>query len=145
MTHYRLATVADLDACQAFEWTRSREDLAWHIAGELLFVAEHDGRLVGYARLESFWKAMPYLALIQVAPEMRGTGIGSALLRFIRGDLAARGYRWLLSSTTSGEDGPARWHQRNGFVHVGTLAELNDGGGEEFWRLPLQSEAADPA
>lgn len=134
----RLATIADLAACAPFEWTRSRDDLAWHVAGRLLFVAEHAGAVAGYARIESFWQSMPYLALIVVAPEQRGGGIGSALLAFVCRELATRGHRYLLSSTTGGEAGPVRWHRRNGFVHVGTLAGINPQGvDEEFWRLNL--------
>jgi len=137
----RLATPADLEDCLAFEWTRGRDDLAWHVAGGLLFLAERDGAVVGYARIESFWKAMPYLALITVAPAVRGTGIGSELLAFVCTQLRERGHTYLLSSTTGGETGPERWHARNGFAQVGTLAGLNDDGVDErFWRRPLNGE-----
>jgi L-amino acid N-acyltransferase YncA len=135
---YRLATAADLDACHELEWTRTRDDLAWHVAGELLYVAESDAGIVGLLRLESFWRTMPYLALITFRADARGNGHGSALLAHVCGELVRRGYRTLLSSTTDGEDGPARWHRKNGFVEAGTLTALNDDGRDEiFWRLAL--------
>jgi L-amino acid N-acyltransferase YncA len=135
---YRLARDGDLAGCLELEWTRSHEDLAWHVAADLLYVAVDDAAVVGFARLESFWKAMPYLALIIVREGARGGGVGSALLAFVRADLRARGYRTLLSSTTDGEDGPRRWHLRNGFGDVGVLTGLNAGGVDEvFYTLAL--------
>ena len=135
---YRLATDADLAGCLELEWTRSRDDLAWHVAGDLLYVAVDGGAVVGFARLESFWKPMPYLALIVVRDGARGAGVGSGLLAFVCGDLRARGYRTLLSSTTGGEDGPRRWHLRNGFADAGVLRGLNGGGVDElFYTLEL--------
>jgi L-amino acid N-acyltransferase YncA len=135
---YRLARDGDLAGCLELEWTRSRDDLAWHVAADLLYVAVDSGAVVGFARLESFWKAMPYLALIVVREGGRGTGIGSGLLAFVRVDLRARGCRTLLSSTTGGEDGPRRWHLRNGFADAGVLHGLNAGGVDEvFYTLAL--------
>ena len=138
MTDYRLGREGDVAGCLELEWTRSRDDLMWHVAGDLLYVAVDGGAVVGLARLESFWKAMPYLALIVVREGVRGSGIGSGLLAFVRADLKARGYRVLVSSTTGGEDGPRRWHLRNGFADVGALAGLNaDGADELFYTLAL--------
>jgi L-amino acid N-acyltransferase YncA len=138
MIEYRLGREDDLAGCLELEWTRSRDDLMWHVAGDLLYVAVDGGVVIGFARLESFWKAMPYLALIVVREGARGSGIGSGLLAFACADLRARGYRTLLSSTTGGEDGPRRWHLRNGFVDVGALANLNAGGVDElFYTLAL--------
>jgi L-amino acid N-acyltransferase YncA len=135
---YRLGRDGDLAGCLELEWTRSRDDLARHVAGDLLYVAVDSGAVVGFARLESFWKSMPYLALIVVRDGARGTGIGSGLLAFVRGELRARGFRTLLSSTTGGEDGPRRWHLRNGFADVGVLNGLNAGGVDEvFYTLAL--------
>jgi L-amino acid N-acyltransferase YncA len=135
---HRLARDGDLARCLELEWTRTRDDLAWHVAGDLLYVAVDAGAVVGFARLESFWKAMPYLALIVVREGARGSGIGSGLLACVRADLRARGYRTLLSSTTGGEDGPRRWHLRNGFTDAGVLHGLNAGSVDEvFYTLAL--------
>src|SRR5262245_28920137 len=135
---YRLARECDLAGCVELEWTRSRDDLARHLAGDLLYVAVDGNAVVAFARLESFWKPMPYLALIVVRDNARGNGVGSRLLAFMRADLRARGYRTLLSSTTGGEDEPRRWHLRNGFVDVGVLRGLNDDGVDEvFYTLAL--------
>jgi L-amino acid N-acyltransferase YncA len=140
---YRLGRDDDLAGCLELEWTRSRDDLAWHVAGDLLYVAVDGAAVVGLARLESFWKPMPYLALIVVRDDARGNGVGSELLAFMRADLRARGYRTLLSSTTEGEEGPRRWHLRNGFADVGVLHSLNaDGADEVFYTLALSHSAA---
>jgi L-amino acid N-acyltransferase YncA len=135
---YRLADEGDLTGCLELEWTRPRDDLAWHLAKDLLYVAVDGAVVVGFARLESFWRTMPYLALIVVREHNRANGIGSGLLAFMRADLRARGFGTLLSSTTGGEDGPRRWHLRNGFRDVGALRGLNANGADEvFYTLEL--------
>jgi L-amino acid N-acyltransferase YncA len=135
---YRLGREGDLAGCLELDGTWSRDELASHVAGDLVYVAVDGGAVVGFARLESFWKPMPYLALIVVREAARGNGVGSGLLAFVRADLRARGYRTLLSSTTGGEEGPRRWHLRNGFADAGVLHGLNpDGVDELFYMLVL--------
>jgi GNAT superfamily N-acetyltransferase len=134
---FRIATPADIDGCAAFEWMRTSDDLLWHVEAGLIFLAE-DGDAVGYARLESFWKTMPYLALVVVREDRRGQGIGTGLLNFIGKELRGRGFSHLLSSSAATEPEPQAWHRRNGFEEIGTLAGLNAAGEDEvFFRLVL--------
>src|SRR5262245_10378573 len=135
---YCLGREGDIAGCLELEWTRSRDDLAWHVAADLLYVAVDGSAVVGFARLESFWKPMPYLALIVVRHDARGKGGASGLLAFLLLAPRARRDRTLLSWTTGGEDEPRRWHLRNVFVDVGVLHGLNDGGVDEvFYTLAL--------
>lgn len=134
----RLATHLVLPSCAAFEWTRDEQDLRDHIERRLLYVAEERDKVIAYARLESFWRTIPYLALIVVEGSRRGQGCGTALLAFIKNDLKNRGFQSLLSSSTDGEEGPIRWHLKQGFQRIGMLDRLNaDGVGEQFFILDL--------
>ena len=138
MMEFRRAKLCDVRHCLYFEPTRGEEDLRWHAQAGLLFLADADDQVLAYARVESFWATMPYLALIVVHKDHRGGGIGTGLLTFIRDDLRARGYKHLLSSSTANEPEPQHWHELNGFVPIGALEGLNaEGVDEVFFRLEL--------
>lgn len=89
------------------------EDRAWvgrQVAGEReVWVAETQGRLVGYLILEPGW-----LHSIYVRPDLTGQGIGTFLLDFVKG-LRPEGFAlWVFESNE-----PARrFYRRHGLVEV---------------------------
>lgn len=86
MTHQnitiRWATLADLDFVQQDHYLPS-EVVTRKIEWQEVLVAEWNGKLVGYARIEYLWSIVPYLALIRVQPEYRRQGVGKALLNYL--------------------------------------------------------------
>ena len=105
---------------------------------EDVVVAEWNGKLVGYVRLEYLWSIVPYISLIRVLPEYRRQGIGKALLRFIETFLREVGHEVLYSSSQADEPEPQAWHRHLGFVECGFIAGINDGVGEVFFRKSLR-------
>ena len=101
-------------------------------------VAEFDGSLAGYLRLEYLWSKVPYVGLIRVSPEHRGRGVGSALLTFVEEAMRAEGHTALYSSAQADEAEPQAWHRHAGFEECGIIAGINEGGiGEVFFRKGL--------
>lgn len=113
-----------------------RGDLAWlidhdkHISPEWMahcvdhaecWVAEADGRLIGWLRYSWFWRAIPYMERIRVLEDRRRSGVGSALFRAWEAAMRARGATLLMTSSTGYEEEPQTWHRRNGFVESGRL------------------------
>jgi N-acetylglutamate synthase-like GNAT family acetyltransferase len=104
-----------------------------------VFVAECDGTLVGYARIEYLWSLVPYLALISVLPSYQRHGAGRSMLRAINAHLCSRGLDALYSSSQADEPEPQAWHRHVGFEECGFIAGINDGGvGEVFFRMRLR-------
>jgi N-acetylglutamate synthase-like GNAT family acetyltransferase len=104
-----------------------------------VFVAECDGALVGYARIEYLWSLVPYLSLISVLPSYRRRGAGRSMLRAIQSHLCSKGLDTLYSSSQADEPEPQAWHRHVGFAECGFIAGLNDGGvGEVFFRMRLR-------
>ena len=100
-----------------------------------VIVAELNGDLVGYLRLEYLWSRVPYIALIHVSPEHRRQGIGKALLSYAEEFLRERGHEVLYSSSQVDEAEPQAWHRHVGFEECGVIAGVNQGGiGEVFFR-----------
>src|SRR5690606_39169015 len=88
------------------------------------FVAEHDGRIVGYVRL-GYASSLPSNAHVRqirglaVAEEARGKGIGRALLRAAVADARERGFR-RITLRVLGHNAPARaLYESEGFVVEG--------------------------
>lgn len=99
------------------------EDRAW-MAGQLArddheaWVAERDGRIVGYALLSPVW-----LDHLFVEPDLRGSGIGSVLLDLVK-SLRPDGFSlWVFESNT----GARRFYATHGLVEL----ERTDGSGNE--------------
>lgn len=105
---------------------------------EDIVVAEWDGERVGYVRLEYLWSIVPYMALIQVLPEYRRRGVGTALLRFVETFLGEGGHEVLYSSSQVDEPEPQAWHRYMGFEECGFIAGINEGVGEVFFRKRLR-------
>jgi GNAT superfamily N-acetyltransferase len=68
-------------------------DAAWRVVGAY---RRGSGRLVGFARAVSDGMAIAYLADVFVDPEVRGRGLGGALVRAMIDDGPGAEFRWLL-------------------------------------------------
>ncbi len=68
--------------------------------GEVL-VAEVDGELAGYLRIEFWWNVRPYIALIRVLDPYQRKGVGRTLLLHLEEMLRSAGHSLLFSSSRS--------------------------------------------
>ncbi|MCW4012625.1 MAG: GNAT family N-acetyltransferase [Candidatus Bathyarchaeota archaeon] len=90
--------------------------------GNLLFVAEEEGRLAGFVWVHTHgaFLAAPYLRFIAVDPEYQGRGVGTLLLkefeeltRYLKKD-------WFLL-VSDFNTGAQRFYERHGYQRVGEL------------------------
>jgi len=123
----RFANLMDLDFVQQ-EQHIPTEIVKRKIEWQEVIVAERNGSLVGYVRLEYLWSSIPYIALIYVLPEHRRQGVGKAMIHFIEGFLHNRGHSALYSSSQVNESEPQAWHRHVGFEECGIMAAINAGG-----------------
>ena len=128
----RPATIGDID------FVSQDGQLASDIVGRKIscnevLVAEVDGVLAGYVRIEYLWSSVPYLGLIHVVPDCRGQGVGRALLAALRDRFLAEGHRAFYSSSQADEVEPQTWHRHMGFVECGVLTGVNPGDVDELF------------
>lgn len=134
----RFAALADADALKPFH-NLSAEAARFAVERQEIVVAELEGELIGYARLEYLWARVPFLALIRVPSSHQRRGIGRALLAYLEEFLRERGHDALYSSSMADEPDPQAWHRRMGFAECGFIAGINEGGvGEVFFRKMLR-------
>lgn len=133
----RFAIPADLDFVQQDQYLQP-EIVQHKIEWREIIVAEFNGSLVGYLRLEYLWSKIPYIALVRVLPEYRRQGIGRALLTFVEEFLREQGHTALYSSSQVSEAEPQAWHRHIGFEECSIIGGINeDGIGEVFFRKQL--------
>jgi ribosomal protein S18 acetylase RimI-like enzyme len=139
--HIAPATTRDVEWCARLmaasePWITLRRDLAGCYEalarpGTELFVAHDDDQPVGFVLVAAYGlAASPYLASIGVAPDARGRGVGSELLRFIERHFAGRGHLFLLVSSFN--DRARALYERHGYARVGELKDFIVDGASEI-------------
>lgn len=77
---------------------------------------------VGFLRYSWFWGKIPYMDMVYVAPEQRGSGIGRKMLRHWEMLMLAKGADVLMTSSVADELEPQAWHRSNGFHEQGRIS-----------------------
>ncbi len=113
-------------------------------AGEGFRVAETQGEVVGYVvvRRESVRRGRAELPTFAVREDMRGRGIGSALLRQALGYLDSAGVRRVELQVGVGNAGARRVYEKLGFEVVRTLRGYY-GAGEDAFLMTHSTRADD--
>lgn len=110
-------------------------------------VAEHDGRLVGYAHASPHRSRTGYRFSVEttvyVADDMQGTGVGRALYRELVDRLAAFGFVSAYAGIALPNPASVRLHESVGFTYIGTFPHVgfkfdrwHDVG---WWYLPINA------
>jgi len=113
---------------------RRTQIVEWVEAGHC-FVAERDGRLVGYSVLNRDWFDSFFIKLVAVAEADRRTGIGTAMIEHLIDPIPPGEKLW---TSTNQSNTPMRaLLPRLGFIESGRIDNLDDGDPEHvFVRLP---------
>lgn len=128
LTELRQGSPRDLNAVdevmqQAFDprfgeaWTKPQCMGMLSLPGVWLTLAEVSGELAGFALARATLEDGELL-LLATRPRLRGRGVGSALLRSVIADAAARGVETLHLEVRAGNDA-IRLYTREGFEKVG--------------------------
>lgn len=124
MLHYLGMTNADLDAVaeaeariHPFPWTRGNfaDSLA---AGHDAWLAQEDGRLIGYAVMMQVLDEA-HLLNISVLPELQRSGRGSALLAHLFAHARLRAATRMLLEVRPGNVAGQGFYRRHSFAEIG--------------------------
>jgi L-amino acid N-acyltransferase YncA len=95
----------------------------WLVDRLPVLVAEHDGEVVGFARIGPSSDRAVYAGIgehaVYVSPAARGAGIGRALLAALAEEAERRGYHKLTSRIFSDNEPSLAAHRAAGFTEVG--------------------------
>lgn len=105
-------------------------------ASHAWLVAEHDGRVVGYAYATAFNERPAYRwstsVSVYVAADARGRGVGRALYKALFERLRGRGFRMACAGITLPNEASVGLHEHLGFELVGVNREI--GWKQGAWR-----------
>jgi ribosomal protein S18 acetylase RimI-like enzyme len=90
--------------------------------GNLLFVAEEEDRLAGFAWVHTHgaFLAAPYLRFIAVDPSFQGRGVGALLLKEFEEQTRYLGKDWFLL-VSDFNTGAQQFYEKHGYQRVGAL------------------------
>jgi ribosomal protein S18 acetylase RimI-like enzyme len=117
---------AALDLSSAAGWNQTAADWAIFIAGGCAVgLFDPQDRLVATAAALPYDNGFGWISMVIVAPDWRGRGLASRLMRIAIGTLQARGCAALLDATPAG----AEVYGRLGFVALGGMERWAGSGG----------------
>lgn len=122
-----IATTASFDlAPRSLEEARVWFDA--HGSAHPIFVAELDGRVIGWASLSPYSSKAAYRYTVEdsvyVHRDFRRRGVGKALLAAVVKAATELGYRAVVAKIAEGNEASLALHRRAGFVYVGTLVAV---------------------
>lgn len=84
------------------------------------YVLTENGKPTGLLRYSLFWDEIPFCTMLFVECTRQGRGYGKALMEYWEQDMAAQGYRMLLTSTRVDEQAQ-HFYQRLGYRDCGGM------------------------
>jgi ribosomal-protein-alanine N-acetyltransferase len=100
-----------------------------------MFVARHDGAVVGFAATRHLRDDEVELAGIIVAPDMAGRGIGSELFDAALATAREGGYRKMVVRTETDNDPAVAFYEKHGFVKKQEIIQEVEGTKIAVWEL----------
>jgi len=83
-----------------------------------LYVAESNGKIVGWLRYNLFWDNIPFMNMIYLLEEHRRMGIGAKLVKYWEDEMKQKGYKNVLTSTQSNEEAQY-FYRKMGYKEIG--------------------------
>ncbi len=99
----RLATTIDIKILSQHDKHISKTELENLIRLNRVYIAEDNGKFVGWLRYNLFWDNTPFMNMLFVLDEYRGSGIGRQFVEYWECEMKLLGYETVMTSTSSDE------------------------------------------
>lgn len=116
----RYANEGDLALLRGHDCHIRADELQSSIAARRVLLILDGGRAAGWLRYNLFWDNLPFLNMLYLFEEYRGKGYGAQLVQYWEAEMARAGYREVLTSTLSDEQGQF-FFRRGGYTDCGAL------------------------
>jgi GNAT superfamily N-acetyltransferase len=116
----RLATQDDLDFLEQHDPLLKRAALADKVERGEVYVVEHGGQVVGWARHNLLCDLDPFLTMLYVLEPYRRQGFGSQLMRHWEQQMGEQGHHLLLTCTQADEEAQF-FYRKLGYTDSGAI------------------------
>lgn len=90
------------------------------ITSKRILVLFEENRFIGWLRYNLFWDNTPFMNMLYILEEYRGSGYGGRLVDFWEKEMARKNYGLVLTSTLSDEQAQF-FYRKNGYTDCGSL------------------------
>ena len=121
----RYAENADYLWLKEHEKHISEEILKTKIEAKEIYVVQENEELIGWLRYNLFWDNVPFMNLLFFLEKYRRNGKGKKLVNHWENEMKKRGYKHVLTSTQSNEEGQ-HFYRKIGYTEIGGLKYLDE-------------------
>jgi len=121
----RYAEITDYVWLKEHEKYISDKILQTKIETKEVYIVQEDKEIAGWLRYNLFWDNVPFMNKIFLLEEYRRKGIGRKLVHYWEEKMKEQGYRNVLTSTQSDEDGQ-HFYRKIGYMEIGSLKYLEE-------------------
>ena len=116
----RYAKPVDIELISKYDEHVSKEELRNVIAMKRIILLFIGGKFEGWLRFNLFWDNIPFMNLLFILEEQRGKGYGKKLVEFWEHEMAKQGYKFVMTSSLSDEQGQF-FYRKLGYTDRGGL------------------------
>ena len=116
----RYAEQNDFELINQYDKHISKEELQNQISLKRVLVMFEKERFVGWMRFNLFWDNTPFMNMLYFLEGERGKGYGSKMVEFWEDEMQSLGYKAVLTSTQSDEQGQY-FYRKHGYIDSGSL------------------------
>src|SRR5215510_12942563 len=96
----------------------SEKILEKKIQNKEIYVVEENGKIIGFLRYNLFWDEIPFMNMIYFHEEYQKKGFGTKLVKYWENDMNKNGFKYLMTSTQSNEEGQY-FYRKLGYTEIG--------------------------
>ena len=116
----RYAGPGDVEMIAEYDEHISKDELKNAIAMKRIILLFIGGEYAGWLRFNLFWDNIPFMNLLFLFEEYRRKGFGKELVGFWEREMAELGYRFVMTSSLSDEEGQF-FYRKLGYTDWGAL------------------------
>lgn len=121
----RIAGNEHLDILSKYDRHIARTELKNSLMLGRVYIAEEDGKIIGWLRYSLFWDNTPFMNMLYFLENHRQKGHGRAMVDYWEKQMLALGYRCVMTSTASDEYAQ-HFYVKSGYRAVGGFNYQND-------------------
>jgi ribosomal protein S18 acetylase RimI-like enzyme len=103
----------------------SDEILEIKIENKEICIVQLDEKIIGWLRYNLFWDAIPFMTHLYLVEGNRRKGIGKKLVKHWEEIMKGKGYKNVLTSTQSNEEGQ-HFYRKIGYIEIGGFKYLKE-------------------